>query len=71
MILLKNFMVKVKPRLSDFESIWCNTNDSGSIVAAPDFSKVTILVRKVYVHAVYSFNKIFIKGYKYKFKFYI
>ena len=57
-------MVKIKPRLSGFESIWWN--NSGSIVAASDFSKVTILW-----NAVFSFNKIFVTGYDIKFKFYM
>ena len=70
MILSKRFMIKVKPTMSDFESIWCNTNDGGFIVAASEFSEVTILGRFTFMPHI-LLNKIFIKGYEYKFKLYI
>ena len=68
MILSKNFMVKVKSSMSDFESIWCNKNKSGSIVTTPDFSIVIILGRFTFMPYIH-FNTILIKRYEYKFKF--
>ena len=72
MILSKYFKIKVLPTMNDFESIWCNTNDSGSIIAALEFSEVIILGRFSFMLYIFliKYSQKDIKLYDYEFKFY-